>query len=202
MIHIANIQSSKILEPGKQPLYPPSLPIFAQFSPILCGCLFSSRPMGSDQLYTSLVKKLFIKLIAIVSLIANKAVRRIAHKTSVDRCLDKLHCMGRSAFKVREKRKTRSVRNGHDIGAFAAFCRTNSKTPFFAGTNVLSIKASRMSISPRSYKLYARLQTMPANTPCLTHCWKRLCQVWYGGYLSGKSFQGAPVLKIHAIYTI
>ena len=42
--------------------------------------------MGSDQPYTSLVKKLFIKLIAIVGLIANKASRRIAYKTSVDRC--------------------------------------------------------------------------------------------------------------------
>ena len=35
------------------------------------------------------------------------------------------------------------------------------------------------------------------NTPCLTHCWNRLWHVWYGGYRGGKSFQGAPVRKIH-----
>jgi hypothetical protein len=40
---------------------------------------------------------------------------------------------------------------------------------------------------------------MSRKTPCFTHCWNRLWQVWYGGYLAGRSFQGAPVRKIHNI---
>jgi hypothetical protein len=40
---------------------------------------------------------------------------------------------------------------------------------------------------------------MRRKTPCLTHCWNRRRHVWYGGYRWGKSFQGAPVRKIHSM---
>jgi hypothetical protein len=107
--------------------------------------------------------------------------------------------MGRSTFHVSGDRNTSSVCNCHDLGAFAALCLADSKTPFFAGTKVPSIKASLMSISPRSYRSCASSMTMSRKTPCRTHCWNRRWHVWYGGYLDGKSFQGAPVRKIHNI---
>jgi hypothetical protein len=105
--------------------------------------------------------------------------------------------MGRSAFNVSGDRKTRSVCNCHDLGALTALCLADSKTPFFVGTKVPSIKASRISISPLSNRSCASSWTMSRKVPCLTHCWNLLWHVWYGGYLGGKSFQGAPVLKIH-----
>ena len=110
-----------------------------------------------------------------------------------------LQLMGRSTFNVRGNRKTRSICDCHDLGAFATLCLADSKTPFFAGTKVPSIKASRKSIPPRSYRSCASSWAMSWKTPCLTHCWNRLWHVWYGGYLGGRSCQGAPVLKIHNI---
>jgi hypothetical protein len=107
--------------------------------------------------------------------------------------------MGRSAFNVSGDRKTSSVCNCHDLGSLAALCLANRKTPFFAGTKVPSIKASRMSIPPRSYRSCASSWAMSRKTPRRTHCWNRLWHVWYGGYLGGKSFQGAPVRNIHNI---
>jgi hypothetical protein len=107
--------------------------------------------------------------------------------------------MGRSAFNVSGERKTSSVCDCHDLGALAALCLADSKTPFFAGTNVPSIKASRISIPPRSYRSCASSWAMSRKVPCRTHCWNRLWHVWYGGYLGGRSFQGAPVRKIHNI---
>jgi hypothetical protein len=102
-----------------------------------------------------------------------------------------------SAFNVSGDRKTRSVCDCHDLGAFATLCLADSKTPFFAGAKLPSMNASRISILPRSYRSWASSCTMRLKTPCSTHFWNRLWHVWYGGYRWGRSFQGAPVRKIH-----
>jgi hypothetical protein len=107
--------------------------------------------------------------------------------------------VGRSAFNVSGDRKTRYVRDRHDLGTLAALCLADSKTPFFAGTKLPSMNASRISMSPRSYRSSTSSFAMRRKTPCLTHCWNRLWHVWYGGYRGGKSFQGAPVRNIHNI---
>jgi hypothetical protein len=104
--------------------------------------------------------------------------------------------VGRSAFNVSGDRKTRSVCDCHDLGAFAALCLADSKTPFFAGAKLPSMKASRISIWPRSYRSSTSSCAMRLKTPSLTHCWNHLWHVWCGGYRGGKSFHGAPVRKI------
>jgi hypothetical protein len=105
----------------------------------------------------------------------------------------------RSAFHVSGDRKTRSVCDGHDLGAFAALCLADSKTPFFAGAKLPSMNASRISIFPRLCRSSANSWTIRRKTPSRTHCWNRRWHVWYGGYRCGRSFQGAPVRKIHNI---
>jgi hypothetical protein len=59
---------------------------------------------------------------------------------------------------------------------------------------VPSMKHSRRSISPRSSRSRASAFSTPSSTPESTQLWKRRWQVWYGGYRSGKSCQGAPDL--------
>ena len=68
--------------------------------------------------------------------------------------------------------------------------------PLLAMTNVPSMKHSSRSRPSLSFKSLARARKIASITPILTHRWKRLWHVWYGGYRSGKSFQGAPVLRI------
>ena len=199
MVLISNNNSPKILQPGKQAFDFPSTPITPKLSAILGRRLFASSAMRRDHLNTALMQKLLIKTVAIISFVANKLIRRIPGKTIIDSCLNKLYFMGRSAFHVSGDRKTRSVCNGQDLGAFAALCLADSKTPFFAGTKVPSMKASRISIPPRSYRSCASSWAMRLKTPDWTHCWNRLWQVWYGGYRCGKSFHGAPVRNIHNI---
>jgi hypothetical protein len=105
--------------------------------------------------------------------------------------------VGRSAFNVSGDRKTRYVCDRHDLGAFAALCLANSKTPFFAGTKLPSMNASRISMPPRSYRSSTSSMAMRLKTPSSTHCWNRRWHVWYGGYRAGRSFHGAPVRSIH-----
>jgi len=199
MIFISNNQPSEILQPGKKAFNFPASPIAAKLSAILCFYFFPTFPMGRNHFNTALIKKNLIKPIAVICLIANKLGRGIFSKPAVDRRFNQLHLMRRSALNVSGDRKTRSVCDCHDLGALATLCLADSKAPFFAGTNVPSIKASRISMPPRSNRSCASSWAMDRKTPCFTHCWKRLWQVWYGGYLGGRSCQGAPVRNIHRI---
>ena len=197
MVFISNNQSPEVLEPSKKSFDFPPAPIASQLPPILSFGLLAPSAMRCDHFNTALLQKFLIKAITVVSFIAYQTIRGVLDKTAIYRRLDQFHFMGRSALHVSGDRNTRSVCNRHDLGAFAAFCFANSKTPFFAGAKVPSMNASRMSISPRSYRSLASSSTMRLKTPWRTQFWNRLWQVWYGGYRDGKSFQGAPVRNIH-----
>jgi len=199
MIFVANNQASEVLKPSKETFDFPSALISAKLPSVL-GALFAPVfSMRGNHFNATFVHKALIKTIAVIGLIANYAIRSILGETAINGRLHKLYFMGRSALNVSGDRKTSSVCDGHDLGAFAALCLADSKTPFFAGTKVPSMKASRMSMPPRWYRSSASSWAMRLKTPNWTHCWKRLWQVWYGGYRGGKSFQGAPVRNIHNI---
>ena len=199
MVFVSNNQSPEVLKPGKQALNLPSAPVTPQFSAVLGSRFFSAHTVRCNHFNTALIEKLIVKFIAVVGFIANQFIRRIPRKAAIYSGLDKLYLMGRSAFNVSGDRKTRSVCDGHDLGALAAFRLADSKTPFFAGAKLPSMNASRISILPRSYRSSASSWTIRWKIPCRTHCWNRLWHVWYGGYRWGRSFQGAPVLRIHII---
>ena len=199
MVFVSHNNSPKILQPGKQAFDFPSTPITPELSAILGRRLFASSSVRRDHLNATLIQKLLIKTVAVIGFIAYKLVRRIPGKTAVNCCLNKLYFMGRSAFHVSGDRKTTSVCDCQDLGAFAALCLANSKTPFFAGAKQPSMKASRISIWPRSYRSSTSSWAMRWKIPSRTHCWNQRWHVWYGGYRWGRSFQGAPVRKIHRI---
>jgi len=199
MVFISNNKPPEVLEPGKEPFDLPTTSITSKFTTVLGARFLPSFAMWRDQFNATFFAKLLIEFVAIVRLIPNYFIRSIFGKTAVNSGFNQLHLVGRSAFNVSGDRKTRSVCDGHDLGAFAAFRLADSKTPFFAGAKLPSMNASRMSILPRSYRSSASSCTIRWKIPCRTHCWNRLWHVWYGGYRCGRSFQGAPVRRIHII---
>ena len=199
MIFISYNQSPEVLQPGKKPFNLPSATVWPQLSAVLGFWLFPINFMWRNQLYTTFFHQSFIKWIAVISLITNDFFRCIGSKTAIDRFFDKFHFMRRGAFHTSGDRKTRSVCDCHDLGALATLCLADSKTPFFAGAKLPSMNASLMSIFPRSYRSLASSYRISWKVPRSVHSWKRRWQVWYGGYLAGISFQGAPVRNIHNI---
>jgi hypothetical protein len=166
--------------------------------PAILGALFAPiLSMRRDHLNAAFIKASLIK--AIVGLIPDDPIGSMLVEAIIDSGFNQGHLMGRSAFHVSGDRNTRSVCDGHDFGALATLCFANSKTPFFGGTKVSSIKASRMSIPPHSYRSCLSSWTIRRNTPRRTHCWNRLWHFWCGGYLGGRSFHGAPVRRIQNI---
>ena len=199
MIFVANHKTPEVLKPGKQSFDFPPASIGSEFSAILGFGFFTPFAMRRNHFNVSLIKQSLVKSITVIGLIANDLIRSILSKATVDGGFNKFYLMGRSAFNVSGDRKTKSVCDCHDLGTFATLCLADSKTPFFAGTKVPSMNASRISIWPRSYRSCASSWTMRWKPPCSTHLWNHRWQVWYGGYRWGKSFQGAPVRKIHKI---
>jgi hypothetical protein len=106
--------------------------------------------------------------------------------------------MRRSRRRVDGEWKTSIVCHHHELRAFAPLSLTNCVPPFFATTKVPSIKHSDKSISPRSCRSRAKASSTTLRVPSRDHCWNLLWQVWYGGNLSGKSCQRAPLLSIQS----
>ena len=197
MIFIPYNDTSEVLKPGKKPFNLPSAPVWSQLSTILSFGLFSAPSMGRNHFYAAVLHQFLIKWIAVIGLITNKLIRRVRSKTAVYSFFNKFHFMRGGAFHTSGDRNTRSVCDCHDLGAFATLCLADSKTPFFAGAKLPSMNASLISIFPRSYRSLASSYKISWKVPRSVHSWKRRWQVWYGGYLEGISFQGAPVRKIH-----
>ena len=156
-------------------------------------------PVRGNHFNALILFQLGIKFVAIVSFVADQTARQLTGKGLGQGILHQRHFMRRRACHVKGERKTSSVCHCHDLGALATFGFTNGTAPFFAGANVPSIKASLKSSLPRSRKSSARASKTASNTPSFRQRWNHLWHVWYGGYRSGKSFQGAPVRKIQRI---
>lgn len=197
MIFISDNQSAKVLKPGKQPLYFPSSFVASQRSAVLRRRFSPIHFVRSDHLHVSLVGQLFIQFVRVIRLVANDFLRQLFQHASVQSVVHQRHFMRASAACVHGERNTFSVDNAHDFSTFSAFGLANSIAPFFAGAKVPSMNPSLRSMPPRSRRSWARAMRTPSKTPSRDHFWKCRWQVLFVGYLSGKSFHGAPVRRIH-----
>jgi hypothetical protein len=184
----------EVLEPGKEPLYLPSSLVTSEGSSILSVVFNPITPVWSNHFYT-LFLKLLIQWVTVIGLIAYKVLRVSLNKSGLKSSSNKGDFMRRSALAVYGDRKTSAICHCHDLRTFAPLGCSHTEPPFLATTKVPSIKPSLRSSLPRPIMSSAIALKTFSKTPLLTHSWKRLWQVWYGGYLSGRSCQRAPVCK-------
>src|SRR5690606_23147201 len=187
----------EVLKPGKQALHLPSSPVARQLAGVLR--LLPLRPVGRYQLGAVLLSQLRVEPVAIVGLVADQLVGRERDVRGIERLLNELHFVGRSACCANGDRKTMAVCNCHDLRPLPALCFPNVRTPFFALANVPSMKHSRTSMPPRSNRSSARACRIFVKTPAFCHFWNQRWQVGYGGKCEGRSFQRAPVWRIQRI---
>jgi hypothetical protein len=199
MIFVTDNQTTEVLEPGKQPLHFPSFPKSPQRSAILCRRLFSVVLMRSNQIYTTFFSQPAIQFIAVIRPIANHFIGYVLKKTGVQRLFNQRYFMRSSTGRVNGDRKTKSVCEAHNFGAFALFGFAHTIAPFLAGAKVPSINPSLKSMPPRSLRSWANAVNILAKTPDSVHRWKCRWQVLLGGYRSGISAHWAPVRKIQRI---
>jgi hypothetical protein len=97
------------------------------------------------------------------------------------------------------QRNTSAIRHNHELGALTPLGFPDFWAPFFAETNVPSIKHSLQSIWPRLSSLRIKVRHIFSQTPCSSHIFNRLQQVLGLGYFSGRSFHLAPVRRTQRI---
>ncbi len=188
--------TSEFVEPCKCALDFPSSAIAAQFSPVL--------RRGSDAIafmrrnhFNTLFCQLLIERITVIGTIPNKSLGSSQGDGFIEGSFDKGDFMWASRSRVHGDRKTASVRNNHELRAFAPLGLSHFEPPFFATTKVPSMKHSAKLMSPRFSRSRASASSNCRITPSRIQREKRRKQVEYDGNTSGKSSQAAPVRKIH-----
>jgi len=195
VILMAGQDTTKVLQPGEQPLDFPAALVPAQCATNLRNRADSIGTVWCDQL-NSLLLQLGIEFVAVVGLVSDQSFRGIGNKPVFNSIFDKGDFMWRSRCNVYGGRKTIAVRHSHDLRTFAPLGLSHCEAPFFATTKVASMKHSDRSSLPRLRKSSAKASSTVLSVPNSTHSWKRRWQVWYEGKRPGKSAQGAPVRNI------
>ena len=198
MVFIANDQTTEVEEPGKQPLDLPSPSIASQWSTVLGRLSTTPSPMRGNHLGAVLLSEFSIQPVTVVCLVPNESFGRFVDDALIQCLGDQLHFSWRSTFCPQGERKTMAVCNAHDLGSLAPLGLPDQAPPFLAGTNVPSTKHSFRSKPPLSWRCCASANNTFSIAPESTQSWKRRWTVWYGPYRGGRSFQGAPVRKIHS----
>ena len=148
----ANDNATVIMEPSKQTLDFPAATIAPQHAAVL-GDGFAAVPaVRRDQFHTEMFADALIQRIAVVGFVADQSLRYFTEETPLERGFDERGFIRRSADHVHGERKTMAVCDCHDFAAFAAFCRADTRAPFFAELKLASMKASLKSSFPRSRK--------------------------------------------------
>src|SRR6202051_4102961 len=169
----ANDHAAKIMKPCKQTFHFPATPVAAQSTPILRRRCDAHELVRRDELHAVLFQDALIQRIAVVSPVTDHAFREVGKESLVERGFDELCFMRRSAGHVHGERKTMAVCDCHDFAAFAAFCRADTRAPFFAELKLASMKVSLRSSFPRSRRASASVCSRRSNSPESCHCWKR-----------------------------
>lgn len=198
MIIVPNQQPPEIAQPGKEALNFPSPAVTTESPPVLSRRFLAGQPMRSNQFHSPVFQAV-VQRIGVISLVANQPSRFGLHKASFHSGFHKGRFVRGSARYATGDRKTRAVCHCHELRAFAPLGLSHAEPPFFADTNVPSIKHSDKSNPPRSLRSSARTLKTRFNTPDRIHCWNLRWQVWYGRNSFGKSCQAAPVRKTQRI---
>ena len=195
---MTNLNSSKVLQPGKQAFHFPTAFVSSQDTTILGSWLLAIGFVRSDQLNALLLQS-FIQWIAVIGSVTNQSFRFFFGKSVVQGLFHQLHFMRRSTANGYGDRKTSAICHCHELCTFAPLGFSHPSAPFLAITKLPSMKHSVRSRPPRSLTSFTNARNTSSKTPFSTHSWNRRWQVWYGGYRLGMSCQGAPVRKTHKI---
>src|SRR5271168_347539 len=169
----ANDGTTEVMKPGEQTFHFPATPVAAQGTTILRRGGDADGFVGRDKLHAVAVSDALIQGIAVVSAVANHALRGFGKEALIERGFDEFCFMRRSAGHVHGERKTMAVCDGHDFAAFATFCRADTRAPFFAPLKLASMKDSLRSSFPRSRKSSASFCSRRVSSPLRCQDWNR-----------------------------
>jgi hypothetical protein len=194
MVFPSRNQSSEIVQPGEEALDLPAPPVSAKRASVLA--LAPVPAVRRDEFDVEGLLQLKRERVAVVGLVPNQSFREPSSGDAFEDFRDELDLGGRGGVDGDSERKTMAVDHCHPLRAFSALGLANSAAPFFAAAKLPSIKASSHLILPRWSRSASNAARIFESVPSRLHFWNRLWHVARGGYLGGRSPQGAPVRRI------
>lgn len=196
MVLIAHRDAAGPKQPTEETLDFPAAFVAPENPPILSRRLYSVGLMRRNQFHVPFSQP-GVQSIAVIGFVSNESSGKLTNEAGSQRFFNEGDFMWRSRGHKDGDRKTRAICHCHDLRTLAPLGISHSRPPFLAMTNVPSMKHSDRSRPPRSRTSWASRFKSLSRTPLRTQFWNRRWQVWYEGYRSGRSCQGAPVFKTH-----
>lgn len=194
-------QATKILKSGVRSLYDPSVPVPAKFAFILMSRNLVFIPRRNNRLNTATDQQ-SPKFIAVIGSVCNEPLRFALftlpyfYLDAVKRRLCQRHFRGGSLLHVYSERSTRAIGQYHELCSLATFCLPDQWAPFFARTNIPSIKHSSQRTFCWSESWLRKARHRFRRTPVSAQVLRRRWTVLFEPYISGNSLHGAPVQSI------
>src|SRR5271154_3291565 len=170
VIFPAHHDAAKIMKPGEQALDFPTAAVATQRATVLGDRLAAVPAVRRDELHAQGVPQSLVQRIAVIGFVADQSRGRFWEKSLLEGGFDEDRFIWSSAGHVHGDRKTMAVCNCHDFAAFTAFCRADTRAPFFAELKLASMNASLRSSLPRSRKSSASFCSKRVSSPERCHC--------------------------------
>jgi hypothetical protein len=159
------------MKPSEQAFDLPEAAITTEAATVLSCGGHAHKFVRRDELYTVAFLDASVQRI-VVNAIADHPLGSFLDEALLERGLDEFCFMRRSAGHVHGEGKTMAVCDCHDFAVFAAFCRADTRAPFFAPLKLASMKDSLRSSFPRSRKSSASFCSKRVNSPLRCQDWK------------------------------
>jgi hypothetical protein len=170
VIFPAHDDATKVMKPSEQALDLPTAAVTTQGAAVLGDRLAAVPAVRRDQLHAQSFAQALVQRVAVVGFVADQSRGSFWEKSLLEGSFDEDRFIWSSAGHVHGDRKTMAVCNCHDFAAFPAFCRADTRAPFFAELKLASMNASLRSSLPRSRKSSASFCSERVSRPERCHC--------------------------------
>ena len=154
MAFVAGHESAEVLQPGEEAFNLPAATVAPELAPILF-VVAPRAPIGRDELDAAF-SELGIELVAVVAFVADQPRDLAPEEAGRERGIDETGLRGIRTCDSNGERKTSTVCDCHDLGAFPFAGEADGEAPFFAPAKVASMKASVKSYPPAAASSRAR----------------------------------------------
>ena len=200
---VADEQPAKVSEPCEGPFHFVAFAIATKFAAVVERKFFSSVSVRTDQDDASFEQApaQWIAVVGFVGYHSQRPTSRTArtaarHVDPLQRWLGQGHFPRTGRLQFASQRNTFAVDHHHPLRAFATLGFSDAGAPFLAGAKLPSRNDSLQSRRPFWSSSERNCRQILSHVPSSSHRRKRRQHVLGLGYLSGRSFQRAPVLRI------
>ncbi len=206
MILISHNDAPTVRDPGESAFHCISSPVAIPESVILTIDVAMVFPMGNKKGDSSLLQTSSGR-IAVIGLISDHSFGSgpwpsgalFGDSDFSKRLIKESDLSRRGRVGNASERNTLAIDQYHALRSLSPLGRPDSRAPFFAGTKLASTNTSSQSRMPLWSRWERKARHMSLSTSVSYHCLSRRQHVEGCGYLSGRSFQRAPVLSIQSI---